>query len=380
MGLLLLLASACTPGVCARPSHLPPQVQRVSRARFATAGGPTSKPAVVVFTTAPPSKYADAAATTAATAPPSCRVTSASSPGDYPSGGYNLDWSSARRAGQNSSTVPGDFQLFPTARRLNATAVACLMPAISVAGPAKLAISLDGNKTWSAGQPIVFFDAISAAVARRPYIAEREGHVILQSDAALDGTTLDVTVLFTPSNRTWSFANLRGGAGVVRLLPLSLEGLPLTLNNDLVVTVAVRGGTDALPWVLSANPRAVAATITLYSRLIRTVPPSSLSGAIPVQIDREHVGSLLLAPSILTLPLLHRVVRLHIFRPAIGHNDVARYTLDGSSVTQHSQLYGKPIEVQKGNILRARNYRQWRGVNDEVLTIPPSRELVLEIS
>eukprot|EP01047_Picozoa_sp_COSAG01_P076439 COSAG01_NODE_13421_length_1588_cov_1.198791_2_plen_273_part_00 len=89
-----------------------------------------------------------------------------------------------------------------------------------------------------------------------------------------------------------------------------------------------------------------------------------------------------LAPSILTLPLLHRVVRLHIFRPAIGHNDVVRYTLDGSSVTQHSQLYDKPIEVQKGNILRARNYRQWRGVNDEVLTtcIPPSRELVLQIS
>ena len=250
-------------------------IQHISSTRFATAGGAKSKPAVVMFNS--PAASADGAV--------SCRVSSVN-------GGYNLDWSSARRAKpfKNSTSTPGDFHMFPTAVRINATAVACSMPTVLVAGPGELAISVDGNRTWSVGAPIMFFDAVSAAIARRPYFAEAAGHLILQSDPTLHGATLDVTVLLTYSNKTWSFPRLPGGAKA-KLLALPFAGLPHALNNDLVVTVAVRGGTD-LPWK-SVEAGAIATTIVMYTRLIRAAPPLPSSAAVPVQIDREHVGSLL---------------------------------------------------------------------------------------
>jgi hypothetical protein len=255
-------------------------IQYVSPTQFATASGATSKPAVIVF------KASDASADAAI----SCRVSAVKS--NYPSGGYNLDWSSARLVKNNSISAPGDFHLFPIAVRINATAVACSMPAVSVSGPGELAISVDGNQTWSVGVPIMFFDAVSAAIARRPYFAEAEGHLILQSDPTLRGAMLDVTVLLTSANKTWIFPGIPGGANA-KLLALPFAGLPQMLNNDLVVTVTVRGGGTAdSPWKRAAGA-VVTTIITIYTRLIRAAPPPSSSNAVPVQIDREHVGSLL---------------------------------------------------------------------------------------
>jgi hypothetical protein len=180
-----------------------------------------------------------------------------------------------------------------------------MMPPVLVGGPGQLSISLDGNTSWSAGVPIMFFDAVSATVARRPYFAEEGGYMILQSDPALDGATLDVSILLTPFNKSWWFRGLPGGAKA-RLLPLSFAGLPQRINNDLVVTVTVRGvGNWRGPWRSVGNPYinwpfvsrkvagAIITTIKMYTRLIRAGPPPSSSGAVPVQIDHEHTGSLL---------------------------------------------------------------------------------------
>jgi hypothetical protein len=257
-------------------------VKCVSPTRFATAAGSTSKPAIVVFSA--PGASPDAVVT--------CRVSSVNP------GGYNLDWSSARRAKKNEAGTgtPGEFKLYPRAVRLNATAVACTMPPLSVEGPGALSISVDGNKTFSPPVPVMFYEAVSTNIARRPYFSETEGALLLQNDPALDGATLDVMVLLTAANKTWSFEGIPAAGANASLLPLSFAGLPQTLNNDLVVTVTVHsagGNKDSLPWVPPAETGAVATTITLYTRLIRAAPPPVSSGAIPVQIDREHVGRLL---------------------------------------------------------------------------------------
>jgi hypothetical protein len=260
-------------------------VERVSPTRFATAAGATSKPAIVVFRA--PGSSPEAAVT--------CRISSVSP------GGYNLDWSSARRAkpwkNMTGSGTPGDFKLYSRAVRLNATAVACAMPPLSVEGPGALSISVDGNKTFSLPVPVMFYEAISANIARRPYFSEAEGSLLLQSDPALDGATMDITVLLTAANKTWNFKRVPAVGTKASLLPLSFVGLPQTLNNDLVVTVTVHGGgssADYFPWISeSADTEGVATTITLYTRLIRAAPPPASSEAIPVQVDREEVGSLL---------------------------------------------------------------------------------------
>ena len=149
-----------------------------------------------------------------------------------------------------------------------------------------LSISLDNNKTWSTGLPIVFYSAVRATVARRPYILETEGALVLQSDAVLKGAILDVAVLLTSQRKTWRFSDLAGGATTAALLPLPFAGLPLTLNNDLLITVTVswaRAGQGN-----SGEPY----TLTIYSRLIRAAPPPASSRAVPVQVDHEHVGAL----------------------------------------------------------------------------------------
>ena len=258
-------------------------VERVSPTRFATAAGPTSKPAIVVFSA--PGASPDA--------PVTCRVSSVNS------GGYNLDWTSARRAkpwkNMTGTGTPGEFKLYPRAVRVNATAVACDMPPLSVEGPGALSISVDGNKTFSLPVPVMFYEAVSANIARRPYFSEVGGTLLLQSDPALDGAIMDVTVLLTAVSKTWTFQDIPAIGANASLLPLPFAGLPQTLNNDLVVTVTVHTGdsnTDALPWT-PAEAGGVATTITLYTRLIRAAPPPTSSNAIPVQIDRENVGRLL---------------------------------------------------------------------------------------
>jgi hypothetical protein len=128
--------------------------------------------------------------------------------------------------------------------------------------------------------PITFYSAVSATVARRPYIYESEGALILQSDASLNGVVLDVAVLLTSQHKTWHFPGILGGTLSAQLLPLPFKGLPLSLNNDLVITVTV----------LPANATSFA--LTIYSRLIRAAPPPPTSSTVPVQVDREHVGSL----------------------------------------------------------------------------------------
>eukprot|EP01052_Picozoa_sp_SAG31_P045041 SAG31_NODE_8079_length_1526_cov_2.421163_1_plen_465_part_10 len=253
-------------------------VARVSPTRFATAAGRTSKPAIVVLR--PPGLSPDAAVT--------CRVSSVSP------GGYNLDWSSARRAKPQKNMggigSPGDFKLFSRGVRLNGTAIACPMPRLSVEGPGALSISVDGNKSFSLPISVMFYEAVTINIARRPYFEESEGALLLQTDSALDGATMDVMVLLSAANKTWRFHHVPAIATNARLLPLPFgAGVPQALNNDLLVSVTVHGGdssNNSLPWVSTT-------TLTLYTRLIRAAPPPTSSGAIPVQIDRENVGRLL---------------------------------------------------------------------------------------
>eukprot|EP01048_Picozoa_sp_COSAG05_P009292 COSAG05_NODE_753_length_7528_cov_4.065823_6_plen_427_part_00 len=262
------------------------KIASVYPTRFATEGGQLSKPAVVIYNS-PKGMSGDV----------SCRVLSVS-------GSYTLDWSSARLSSsspQKSEAEPGDWRLYPVATQINGSAVACAMPSVLVEGPGLLQISLDSNKTWSAGAPVMFYQAILATVSKRPYFTETEGSLILQSDSALKGALLDVSVLLTSSNKTWEFTSIAGGSTNAQLLQLPFIGIPQTLNNDLVVTVTVKcGGTDS-PWELpppgctTSDNDSATVKVVIYTRLIRAAPPPSWSKTEPVQVDREHVGRLLVS-------------------------------------------------------------------------------------
>ena len=120
----------------------------------------------------------------------------------------------------------------------------------------------------------MFYEAVSVNVARRPYFNESEGALLLQTDPALDGTTMDVMVLLTAANKTWRFHRVPAVGTNASLLPLPFApGVPQALNNDLLVSVTVHSGdnsNNSLPWVSTT-------TLTLYTRLIRAPPPIDLT-------------------------------------------------------------------------------------------------------
>eukprot|EP01047_Picozoa_sp_COSAG01_P065776 COSAG01_NODE_8946_length_2607_cov_1.784290_1_plen_653_part_00 len=187
--------------------------------------------------------------------------------------GYSLAWPAVG----DVEPSPDRWQLVAPAEVLNHSAVRCTPPPTAVAGPGLLSITLNGGANWSAGVPIMYYELVHASLDRRPYIHEVTARLMLGSDRQqLSGATLRVSVLLLAARASWTFAAVPGGADI--MLPLPLGGLPAAIHNDMKVIVTIPSGRN----------------LTLWTRMIRTPPPSAASDVTAVQVDMASGGGLLL--------------------------------------------------------------------------------------
>eukprot|EP01052_Picozoa_sp_SAG31_P022008 SAG31_NODE_1730_length_7424_cov_28.201911_8_plen_512_part_00 len=147
-----------------------------------------------------------------------------------------------------------------------------------VPGTGTISVTLDG-KAFSNELSVEFFHLALAQIGRRPYMDETTGSIVLRTDAAELGgvaVAVEASLPCVPGKR-WSWPNVTGGTDV--LLPLSLDGLPARLHNDLCVMVTLPSGEQ----------------LHLWRRFLRVPPLTANSTARVVQVDHESGGGLLVS-------------------------------------------------------------------------------------
>lgn len=139
-----------------------------------------------------------------------------------------------------------------------------------VAGPATLTLSsVDG--TVSSPAEIEYFESVSIAFDRRPYIEEATARLLLQTDASTIGQ-LEAVELYLPSRArrlSWRRTTGLDPSAAQQLLPFELAELPSTVNQDCRVVVSLTDGR----------------TLTKWRRLMRAPPLPAGSSVQAVQAD-----------------------------------------------------------------------------------------------
>lgn len=184
---------------------------------------------------------------------------------------------------------------------LNATHVACLLPAVSVDGPGRLTITLPAAKElqWN----VTYYQMWDVAVGLRPcllrgidttqhppfqlvshcylvyfvmclsnrYIAETRASLLLRADAGSPhaGLPLSVAASLPFGGHSWHW---RTTGAAESFLPFDLSPLPSTINNDLKITITAPDGIN----------------VTRWRRLMRAPVPKTDVGA--VQVDHSTRG------------------------------------------------------------------------------------------
>eukprot|EP01050_Picozoa_sp_SAG11_P006328 SAG11_NODE_486_length_9027_cov_2.681452_7_plen_249_part_00 len=118
------------------------------------------------------------------------------------------------------------------------------------------------------------------AVGRRPYINEREGHLLVRCNASLLGTAVAVTadIPSIPSAR-WHWTATLNGSNV---LGFDLSALPATVNTDIRIVFAAAGSAVKLSGL---------SNVTKWRRFMRA-PAQYAAGVEPVQVDHHRRGLL----------------------------------------------------------------------------------------
>jgi hypothetical protein len=153
-----------------------------------------------------------------------------------------------------------------------------------VEGPGTIAVSVDG-RNWSSEYRISYVNLFSAALGRRPYISEPEGHLVFTSaDKAMfdpwdtiTSLTVEASLPSVPG-KTWTWPNVTVGTDV--LLPLDFDGLPARLHNDMSISVTIHS---------SVSPDE---KLTVWRRFMRVPPPPAGSRVEAVQLDATRGGIL----------------------------------------------------------------------------------------
>jgi hypothetical protein len=146
-----------------------------------------------------------------------------------------------------------------------------------VAGPGALTLSVT-NGAVSSPAEVEYFESVSVAFDRRPYITETTAQLLLETDASILGQ-LDAVELHLPSrSRPLSW---RSGADLLpsaqqQLLPFDLTELPGTVNQDCRVVITLIDGRNLTKW----------------RRLMRALPLATGSTVQAVQVDHTTRGLL----------------------------------------------------------------------------------------
>jgi hypothetical protein len=142
---------------------------------------------------------------------------------------------------------PGNYSRPATV--INDTHLTCRTPSVVAAGFASLGISVDGGASWSApatSSCVSMFPLFSAAVGRRPYLAETEGAVLVQVDSALaadEGLAVSVS-LASPALMLLDRVRVAGEQRQRLMFPL--DRLATMVNTTMIITLHVPGSNATL--------------------------------------------------------------------------------------------------------------------------------------
>jgi hypothetical protein len=202
-----------------------------------------------------------------------CRLKPSAYGTSHGQGGTTWSW---------GGTEYGSPILFSNMTVINATHATCTPPdasspaaAVLVEGPGTLAVSMDG-KNFSNEVRIDYVNLASIALGRRPYVAETAGHIVFRSDVSLTGSQLRVHAsLPSVPGKAWDWSPVAGGTDL--MLPLSFDGLPERVHNDMNITCTLPDGSSFSVW----------------RRFMKVPAPPPGSSIEPVQLDATRSGILI---------------------------------------------------------------------------------------
>lgn len=165
----------------------------------------------------------------------------------------------------------------PAPARLNSSCVSVSGGSADAAGPGMLYVSSDNGTTWGNGTRAEWYETVAVAYGLRPYINEVNASLLVWADGdapPIESVSLELPFATPPQTVTWAANSAPGLSSGVATLAFPLAGLPLTINQDTVIRIALSGGRS----------------LTKTKRLMRAPPLPASSTALPVQVDHKTRG------------------------------------------------------------------------------------------
>lgn len=158
--------------------------------------------------------------------------------------------------------------------------------ATAAPGPATLSVGVGNLSSFST--KVEYYESVAVAFARRPFIAEPMGALLLMPArdvmeahaSSTSGVTVSLDLPFAKPPRTivWSSTNEKPLLHEPeQILTFSFDGLPSTVNQDVQLTFSLASGQKFTKW----------------RRLMRVPPPPRGSFISPVQVDHGTKSLLL---------------------------------------------------------------------------------------
>ena len=154
-------------------------------------------------------------------------------------------------------------------------------PGVTAApGPASLSLAVGKLSTFST--KVVYYESVSVAFGRRPYLGEQTGSLLLMPhrvvmEAAREagaGVSVSLHLPFATPPRTVTWSSTQEPTLLQepeQALTFNFFGLPATVNQDVQITFALPGGRNVTKW----------------RRLMRAPPLPRGSFVSPVQVDHS---------------------------------------------------------------------------------------------
>lgn len=180
---------------------------------------------------------------------------------------------------------------FTVTRIVNGSCAVCEMPSVTVPGLCQLALgvapgphtngSTPNGTVWSVSVRIAFFDSVETAFGLRPYIAERNGSLLLAPHRSLArlgsfSVALHFPFAISAAARIHEWKDLNATTAH-HVLQFSLEGLPELANQDCLVHISFPIGLR----------------LEKLRRFQRAPPLPEGSRVLPVQVDHTRKSLLI---------------------------------------------------------------------------------------